>query len=147
GREEESVAALRQLAASRDGKLLGLRGLLRLAMERQDWEEASKLAAQAEAAHPGAAWLRDERRSLALQTGQWREALLLAGPDQRATLALAAAEQEESKPAALKYAKQAFEADPALPAAALAYARRLRDAGRDRAAQDVLRRAWAARPH
>ena len=60
---------------------------------------------------------------------------------------MAAAEAEPEKSASLQYARQAFEADPALAPAAVAYATRLRDAGRARAAQDVLRRAWAARPH
>jgi len=147
GREEEAEAAFKQLAESKDGELLGLRGLLRLAVQRQDWDEVTRLAGQAERAHPGAAWLRDERRSIAVRTGHWPEALRLAAPGQRASLAVAAAEQETEPGRALDYARQAFEADPALPPAAVEYARRLRDLGRDRAAQDVLRRAWSARPH
>ena len=147
GRDEEAEAAYRRLAESQDGKLLGLRGLLRLAVQRQNWDEATQLAAQAETVHPGAAWLRDERRFMALQRGEWREALRLAGPENRAALALAAAKAESDPAAALRLAKQAFEADPALAPAAVEYARRLRHAGRARAEQDVLRRAWATRPH
>ncbi|MBV8913355.1 MAG: heme biosynthesis protein HemY [Acetobacteraceae bacterium] len=147
GREEEAEAAFRHLAESRDGRLLGLRGLLRLALERRDWEKAARLAADAERVHPGAAWLRDERRFMAVQTGHWREALRLAPPDQKAALAVAAAEAESDSGRALDDLRQAFEADPALAPAAVAYARRLRERGRERAAQDVLRRAWSARPH
>ena len=43
-------------------------------------------------------------------------------------------------------AKQAFEADPSLAPAAVAYAKRLREGGRERSAQDVLRRAWSMQP-
>lgn len=147
GREDEAAALYEQLAERSDSRLLGLRGLLRLAVDRQDWETATARAAEAEQAHPGAAWLRDERRTMALQTGQWREALRLAGPESKAALAVAAAEHEADPKAALALAKQAFETDPGLVPAALAYARRLRDAGRERQAQEVLRRAWSARPH
>ncbi|HYZ32253.1 MAG TPA: heme biosynthesis HemY N-terminal domain-containing protein [Crenalkalicoccus sp.] len=147
GRDGEAEAAFRQLADRTDGKLLGLRGLLRLAVDRQDWEQATALAAQAEAAHPGARWLRDERRSMAMQKGEWREALRLAGPENRAALAVAAAEHDQDKAAALSYAKQAVEADPGLTPAALIYARLLRETGRAKAAKDVLRRAWSSRPH
>lgn len=147
GREEEATALYELLAERSDGKLLGLRGLLRMAVQHQEWERATAIAAQAEKAHPGAAWLKEERRGMAIQTGQWREALRLAGPREKAALALAAAEHEDDRSAALGLAKQAFEADPALPAAALTYARLLREAGKERAAKDVLRRAWAARAH
>ena len=147
GREEEVEAAFRQLADRSDGRLLGLRGLLRLAVQRQDWKEATRLAGEAERAHPGAAWLRDERRYMAVQTGHWSEALRLAGPDQKPALALAAAEHEPNQGRALDYLKQAFDADQGLAPAAVAYAHRLREMGRDRAAQDVLRRAWSVRPH
>jgi HemY protein len=147
GRDEEAEAALRQLAESRDGRLLGLRGLLRLAVQRQDWDEAARLATEAERVHPGAAWLRDERRQMALRKGEWSEALRLAAPEQKAAVALGAAAAETDPDRALSLSKQAFAADPALAPAALDYARRLRDHGRERAAQDVLRKAWSARPH
>ncbi|GAC1347644.1 MAG: heme biosynthesis HemY N-terminal domain-containing protein [Acetobacteraceae bacterium] len=151
GREEEAEEAYRRLSEQKDGKLIGLRGLMRLAMQKQDWEGAAAIAAQAEAAHPGASWVREERRYVALRTGQWREALRLSGqesrPETRAALAVAAAEQEQEPAAALRLAKQAFEAAPGLTQAGLAYAARLRAAGRDRPAQEVLRRAWAANPH
>jgi len=146
GRESEAQTIFQFLAKSRDGKLLGLRGLMRQAMARHDWTAATQIAGQAEAAHPGASWLRVERRYLALRTGHWRDALRLAGSKERAAIAVAAAEQEADPNRALKLARQAFDADPGLPAAALAYAGRLRAAGRDRPAQEVLRRAWSAHP-
>jgi HemY protein len=116
-------------------------------MQRQDWRQAAALATQAEAAHPGAAWLRDERRQLAMRTGQWREALRLSGPESRASLAVAAADEEPDPAAAMRLARQAFKADPALAPAAIAYARRLRAGRRERAALDVLRQSWSLAPH
>ena len=146
GREVEAEGAFQALAQSREGRLLGLRGLMRQAIDKQDWQAATTIAAQAEAAHPGAAWLRDERRTLALRTGNWREAMRLAAPNQRAALTLAAAEEEPDPNASMRLAKQAFEADPGLPAAAVTYAKRLRATGRERLAQEALRRAWSLNP-
>ena len=155
GRDDEAREMFKLLAARPDAKLLGLRGLLRQAAARQDWTEAAALAQQAEAAHPGAAWLTEERRNLALKTGQWREALRLtppargdgADPGARAALGVAAAEHEPDADAALRLAKQAWEADPTLAPAALAYVKRLRAIKREKVARDVLRRSWGARPH
>lgn len=147
GMTGESKSALRQLAERPDAAFLGLRGLLRDAMLRQDWAEAARLAAAAERAHPGATWLKAERAQLAIRTGAWADALALAPPDApRAVLATAAAQAADTPDAALRYAKTAFEADPTLAPAAIIYAQRLREAGRDSRAQDVLRKAWTAAP-
>ena len=155
GRDDEAEAVFKRLAAMPDAKLLGLRGQLRMAASREDWAAASQLAQQAEAAYPGAAWLTDERRRMALLTGQYREALRLMGPARkrgdaqpavRAALGVAAAEEEPDKAAALRLAKTAFEAQSSLAPAAIAYAARLRAAGKDRTANDVLRRAWTLQP-
>jgi HemY protein len=122
--------------------------LLRQAMQRQDWDSALALARKAEAAFPGAAWLREERAQLALRTQNWREALSLAPPDApRAALALAAAAQETDPTRAVELERQAFEADPAFAPAALAYAARLRQEGSPRRARAVLEKAWATAPH
>src|SRR5699024_6142880 len=77
GRDDEAEAMFHRLAERKDAAFLGYRGLLRQAMARQDWAEAASLARQAEAAHPGAAWLREERAQLAIRTGNWAEALEL----------------------------------------------------------------------
>jgi len=148
GLPAEAESTLRLLADRPDGAFLGLRGLLRAAMARQDWEEAARLAAAAERAHPGATWLKAERGQLAIRTGAWADALSLAAPDApRAAFATAAAEAAGDPDAALRHARTAFEADPALAPAALAYARMLRTAGREARAQEVLRKAWTAAPH
>src|SRR5580704_10833659 len=106
-------------------------GLLRNAIEHEDWSEATALARQAETVQPGAAWLRHERARLAVRAGNWSEALALADADApKAALAAAAAEAEPDASRAMRLARQAWQDDPSLPSAALAYASRLRAAGR-----------------
>ena len=143
GREGEAATAYQALAARPGVAFLGLRGLLRQAVERGDFTAAAALAGQAEAAQPGAAWLREERLHLALQAGAWEDALRLAGPEQRAGLAVAAAEGAPGE-RGRELARAAWKADPLFAPAALAEARALRPAGKEKAAQEVLRRAWAA---
>src|SRR5262245_2639421 len=95
GRIDEAELVFRALAARQDAAFLGLRGLLRQAIEREDWTGAAALAQQAEAVQPGAAWLRRERARLAVRAGQWSDALALADADApKAALATAAAEAE-----------------------------------------------------
>jgi HemY protein len=148
GSESEAEAAFRALTERPDSAFLGFRGLLRQAMERKDWVEAAALARQAEAAHPGAAWLRGERAQLAVRTGAWSEALALADPDApKAALAAAAADAETDAAHGMRLARQAWNEEPGLTPAALAYARRLREAGRESRAQDAIRRTWAVNPH
>jgi HemY protein len=147
-REDEAEAAFRLLAARKDAAFLGLRGRFRLAMAREDYPAAAELARQAEAARPGGTWLRAERTRLALRTGDWSSALLLAdatGP--KAALATAAANASQDPTAALRLAKQAWTADPTLVPAALAYATRLRASHKERRALAVIRQSWALAPH
>jgi HemY protein len=147
-RSDEAEVAFQALAARPDAAFLGYRGLLRGAVERQDWVDAARLARQAESAHPGAAWLREERARLAVRTASWTEALALANADTpKAALATAAANAEPDPGRALRLARQAWKEDPGLVAAALAYARRLRESDREKRAQAVIRQSWAVAPH
>lgn len=147
GRDDEATALYEQLAGRPDARLLGLRGLIRLAIERQDWQAATSLAGDAEKAHPGAKWLREERSYMAQQTGQWREALRLAAPESKAALALAACGSEEDPRAAMALAKQAFDLEPGLAPAAVTYAAWLQHFGRTKQAKEILRQSWSAKPH
>jgi HemY protein len=148
GREDEAEAAFRQLSEQPEAAFLGLRGLLRQAMERENWAEASALARQAEAAHPAAIWLRKERASLAVRTENWVDALHLADADApKAALAAAAAAQATNPVQGLRLARQAWKEDRTLPAAALVYAEKLRADGRENKAQNILRTSWQAAPH
>ena len=86
-------------------------GLLRQAVDRRDWPEALVIAKQAEAAHPGTVWLRQQRAELALQTENWAEALELIGPDpRRTTYYVAAADAEPDPKRALSFRQAGMEA-------------------------------------
>jgi len=147
GRTDEAEAAFRALAARDDAAFLGLRGLLRQAIEREDWPEAAALARQAEAVQPGAAWLRRERARLAVRAGDWSDALALADADApKAALAAAAADAEPDATRALRLANQAWKDDPSLSPATLAYASRLRSAGREKRALAAIRHGWSIAP-
>ena len=148
GRKEAAEAIFQALAQREDARFLGLRGLLRAAMEREDWDQALALAREAEALQPGATWLREERAKLALRTRDWREALALAPSGAgRAPLALAAVDQTADAASAAALERQAFEADPGFAPAALAHARRLLAAGNTRQARAALEEAWRRAPH
>lgn len=146
-REDEATGLYKQLAARDDAALLGLRGLFRQAVTRESWEEAAAIARQAESVHPGGAWLREERAQLAVRTGNWEQALQLAPPDApRAAFATAAAESAVDPATALRLAKRACQDNPGFAPAALAYAKRLRAAGRENRAAQVIREAWRDGP-
>lgn len=147
-RDDEAEVAYRTLTSREDAALLGYRGLFRMAVAREDWAEAATLATQAERAHPGADWLRPERSRLAVRAGNWAGALELAPPGPaRVALTVAAAKAETDPKRAAVLAKQAWKLDPALTPAAVAYAGSMREAGRERVAQSVLRHAWTVAPH
>jgi HemY protein len=149
GREAQAAEVFHLLAQRDDAKFLGLRGLLRQAIQREDWPAAQRLAREAEAVQPGAAWLREERETLALRTRDWREALALAAPGaHRAPLAFAAAALEPGEGGkAAELEREAFQTDPGFTPAALAHARRLKASGSPRRMAQVLEEAWKARPH
>lgn len=148
GRDDEAEAAFRSLSERRDGAFLGFRGLLRQAVAREDWSEAAALARRAEAANPGAAWLRQERGQLAIRAGNWAEATTLAESDiARAALGTAAADAEPDPNKARGMALQAWKQDRSLSRAALAYAERLRAANREKKAVSVITETWKATPH
>ena len=131
-----------------DAAFLGLRGLFRQALAREEWENAARIARCAEETHPGGTWLRAEREQLAVRIGDWSEALALAGPDAPvADFATAAAQAEADPVSALRLAARAWKSDPGLTPAALAYARLLRQAGREKRALEAVRQAWSANPH
>jgi HemY protein len=146
-RSDEAEATFRLLAERKDGAFLGLRGLFRQAVSRADWAEATRLAQRAHAAHPGGTWLRHERQRAAIESGEWRSALALADGPARGAIAAAAADAESDPKKALNLAREAVAADPALPAATLSLARRLRALGRQRRAAAAVENAWERAPH
>ena len=148
GDEEGAAEAFTTLAARPDARFLGLRGLLRQAEARGDWDAASQIAAEAQAAEPEAEWLRAERSDVALRRRDWGEALALSDADApRAALSLAAARQETDPARAAELERQAFMAEPGFPPGVLAHAARLIADGSPRRARGVLQQGWNAAPH
>jgi HemY protein len=148
GREDEAAELFRLLALRKDAAFLGLRGLFRQAMVKQDWPEAARLAREAEAIRPGAMWLRSERSELAVRMGNWTQALALAGPGApTAGLTVAAIADETDPDRALRMARRAWKDSPDFTPAAVTYAARLQAKGKVVKAMDVLRTAWQTAPH
>lgn len=148
GDEEGATKAFEELAGRADSRFLGLRGLLRQAEAREDWDTARQIAADAQAVEPKAEWLRAERSEVALRRRDWGEALALSNPEApRAGLSLAAAEQEPDPAKARELERQAFMADPRFSPAVLAHAKRLIDSGSPRRGRSVLQQGWDAAPH
>lgn len=148
GHEDKAEEAFRALTKQEDAKFLGFRGLLRQAVDRRDWEQAKEIAREAEAAHPGTAWLRQQRVELAIQTDNWAEAAELSslgGP--RAIYYIAAADAEADPGRAVRLAKQAWKEARTFTPAVLSYARRLRAAGHESRAQSCVAEAWKVAPH
>jgi HemY protein len=148
GNDEEAAILFRLLSEREDAGFLGLRGLFRQAMSRKDWAEASALALRAEALAPGSNWLRGERSELAVRTGNWQQALALAGPDAPiSAFAVAAAQSEPNVDRGIRMAGRAMKDNPDFVPAVLVYATRLRESGRESRAQSMLRDAWKRNPH
>ena len=75
GDEAAAAQAFESLAAQPEARFLGLRGLLRQAEARGDWDAAREIAAEAQGVEPAAAWLRAERSEVARRRQDWSEAL------------------------------------------------------------------------
>ena len=148
GKNSDAEAIYRKLAERGDAAFLGLRGLFRQAVAREDWPAAQRLVQEAEAIHPGIGWLREERQVLAERTGDWAGALTLAGPAPAARLAysIAAADAATDSARGEKLARKVFNDNPGFAPAALAYARRLRANGQESRAIDAVRSAWKRAP-
>lgn len=141
---------------------LGLRGLLRHALEQGDDAQAIDLATRARIASPDDRWLAETLFGLLIKRGQLREAQDLLNDairrkalpkdeagharalvlNERAARAVAEGDQR----AALDFARQAVKADPGLTAAALRLAGLFTRTGKTRQAAGVIERAWARRP-
>jgi HemY protein len=148
GRDEEAAITYRLMLERDDSRFLGLRGLFRAAMAREDWPEATRLAKEAEIAHPGGTWLREARLHLAARTNDWASTLPLAGADAPlAALGTAAAQVETNPERARALAERAWKSDNSFAPAALTHARLQRESGREGRALDTLRTAWKAAPN
>lgn len=148
GREDEAEQAFRTLSTRKDAAFLGLRGLLRQAIAREDWTEAAAIARRTEAVQPGAKWLKQERAHLAIRAGNWAEALDLAETDTaRAALAAAASRMAPDEATAKRLARQAWKQDPSLSQAALVQAEQFRKANLESRTVAAIQDGWKSAPH
>jgi HemY protein len=148
GLGDQAQAAFKQLTTHKNMAFLGHRGLLRHSMAAGDHDAAHGHARAAEDAYPGSNWLKTQRLDLAVRQQNWNAALgLTKTPAEIAALATAAAQASTDKRRALRYAKQAAKADPALAPAVVALATSLRDVGKPRAAKQALLAGWKTAPN
>ncbi len=149
GHENEAEALFERLAEHSEAGFLGLRGLFRQAMAREDWAAAADHARSAASLRlPGSNWLKAERAELAIRTGNWRQAIALSGPDApKASFGVAAALAEPDIDRAIKLAARAVKENPGFTPAAVTYASKLREGGREVRAQAALRDGWKLNPH
>jgi HemY protein len=141
---------------------LGLRGLLKQALERGDETAAVDLAQRSRAITPADRWLTDCLYDLLVRTGRLREAQDLlddavrkkALPREEAASRKATLLQDRAQQAAaegderstIDFARKALQADPTLTSAVLCLARAYADSGKTRRAASVLETAWAKHP-
>lgn len=142
---------------------LGVRGLLRQALDRNDRAEALRLALRARELRPDTPWVQSALLDLQAAAGQWDQAEATLGRVakmkliddatarrrraailiERARLAESAGNPEE----ALSLAQQAHRQAPGFAPAAADAVRRLAAAGKVRKAQRIAAEAWAKAPH
>lgn len=147
GRTQEARQAFERLTQNQEMKFLGYQGLLREDINAGRWDDAARLAEEAENAWPGGSWTRQQRMSLALRQQNYTRALQLTQlAPERVALATAAAQQAETPELALTFAKQALKADSSQPLAIATLAQALRQAGKDRAARKTVLKGWKHAP-
>lgn len=155
--------AYEALAANEETAFLGVSGLLTLARQAGDTDEALRLAGEARALRANAPWVLDNLFQLQVAARLWGQALetldraarrkaLAADVARRHRAALMlerSAERERAGDAsgALADARKAADLVPALAPAAAAAVRLMAAAGKERQAAKLAQRIWAAHPH
>ncbi|HQT63003.1 MAG: hypothetical protein B7Z75_10305 [Acidocella sp. 20-57-95] len=148
GKHEQADAAFKKLTTHKDMAFLGHRGLAHHAAATGDVDAARTHALAAEDAYPGSTWARAARLDVAVKNQDWRSALgLTQAPHEVAAIATAAANAATDRTAGLNYAKQAIKAAPGFAPAVAAYAGRLFEADRIRAARKAIIKGWTITPH
>lgn len=162
GNRGAAEAAFRTMAARRDTRLLGLRGLYVEARRRNDAEAARRLADTAAQSAPALPWAAEAALEFRCATGDWAGALAALDRNARHRLVdretvrryravlltayagdLAEAEPAKARSAAQEAAKLAADL---VPAAVLA-AKLTAEAGEWRRAGKILEAAWRRNPH
>ena len=149
GHDDEAEAAFRRLADRQDAAFLGYRGLLRQALDRQDFGRGCRPVPprgsdppRGGMAAPSAGTAGDPNRPLERGAGPRCDRYRPRRP--RDGGGRGGDRGGRRGPAKLQ---QAWKADASLAPAALAWAGRLRADGREPRAQTVIRHSWTLAPH
>lgn len=155
--------AFRELLNTSETAFLGVRGLLQLALERRQPDQALYLARQAHSMHPKQGWIMDVLFALEAQMRHWDEAMKISNralrakvktPDQHredmAAVLLARAQEAKisgHNDQAFLLTREAYDKCPYFLPAAIAYLPFLiRRHDRKKAIQ-VIEKSWARMPH
>jgi len=146
-----------------DAELLGVRGLLALADQERNHDDAQRLVDRALALNPASSWALLRAFDLHVAAGRWDEAEKFlreavnrkalpapAGKRRNAVLLVQksfAAEQAQGKAAAIELIRRATSLAPGFLPATLRMAALLFADGQARKARGVIEDAWAQQPH
>lgn len=156
-------AAFRELLNTKETAFIGVRGLLQLALDRQQADQALVLARQAHRMHPKQGWILKTLYALEVRQRNWPEAQSVLtkavklksidGPRARADRAamfLARAAEAQGRGAADQaylLTREAYEAAPEFLPAALAYVPFLVRRNERKGALKIIEKTWARTPH
>lgn len=162
GDEQAAKRFFTQMLDRPETAFLGVRGLLRQALDEGNKAEALRLALRARALKPSTPWVQQTLLDLQAQAGQWDQAEETLGRVQRMRLVDRAtadrrraailvervqlAEAGGNPEEALSLAQQAWKAAPDFAPAAAVAVRRLGAAGKTRKAIRIAGEAWAKAP-
>lgn len=163
GDETSAIRQFRQLLTTPEGAILGMRGLLTLALQKNDWDEVTRLCDEAKQKQINMPWLSTVNYRLALRREDWDDAHRAlsyavsanqvppeSGTKQLAALWLAKAEQTEQAgrdQAALEHATEAYRLNPEWEPAQLAVAELQLKTGQRRAAGKLIEKHLRQQPH
>lgn len=161
GREDDAARCFVALLDNKDAAFLGVRGLLRGALDNADYSTASELARKALEKHPRQNWILKIAYDLEVRLRHWPQAMSILKrgakygafthekliSDQIAMLVLQAEEAGSNKAQTLDYLKQAVKLDRGFAPAAQRLARFYMAGGQSRKAKAVIEKAWKTRPH
>ena len=163
GDEETAKETFAALINNKDAGFFGVRGLLQLALEADDYDASLELGHRALRIHPRQPWILKLVYDLEIERRNWEDAKAIlyraeraaAIPSQQAAsdrIAILLAQAEESRILRLRnktssYLQQAYRFHPYFAPAALALARFYKGQNNRRKAVAVIERTWRKNPH
>jgi len=155
--------AFRELLNTKETAFIGVRGLLQLALDRQQPDQALVLARQAHRMHPRQGWILKTLYALEVRQRNWAEAQAVLAKtvkfksinqnrarDDRSAMNLARAIEAQGRGAADQaylLTREAYEAAPGFLPAALAYFPFLIRRSERKGALKIIEKTWATTPH